>query len=324
MKILEGVHGIDAEPSPGTISRQYLILGDKLALIDSGISSSGKKILSYIESIGYDAKDLSFVINTHGHIDHFSGNAEIKNASNAKILAHKLDVPWIEDVHKYFDEVYTSYKQYIPDWEGVKSWFDSRIAQKHTKVDRYAEDGGVLDLGDGVKLKILHTPGHTRGSVSIYDSGHHALMIGCCVQGFKGLGIYVDVDAELRTLKRLHGLEDVKYQLSAHTTPHTLGWSEAQDYMGKSIEGINRMHELVRESLSAELSKEFFNYHRPYNIREITTIVSCKLGIERAMLVHYDKNPVRFSTIQAHLDKLVADNEARKIEKNGQVLWVSK
>jgi hydroxyacylglutathione hydrolase len=97
-------------------------------VIDPGIESEreAEEILDFIKEKGLRIK---YIINTHGHSDHTSGNTVIKEATGAPILIHESDAP----------QVY---------------------------ADRKLVDGDVLHVGC-VKLVVLHTPGHTKGGISL-------------------------------------------------------------------------------------------------------------------------------------------------------------
>jgi len=79
----------------------FLLDGDELVLIDSGdgTASSIKELSDKLKKIGIKLNDISMIINTHEHIEHFGGNAAIKDISGAKILVHRLAVPLIEDMN---------------------------------------------------------------------------------------------------------------------------------------------------------------------------------------------------------------------------------
>lgn len=116
-------------------------------LIDGALPTSPPEILSNIRELGFDPKDVKYLLNSHAHFDHSGGLAELKRETGAQMVAHKGDVSALEGGFYLGSE---------------------RLAQWQTPpvtVDIEIEDGYVLELGD-TKLVAHHTPGHSRGCTS--------------------------------------------------------------------------------------------------------------------------------------------------------------
>ena len=116
------------------------------ALIDPAFDS--KKILDEVEKGGYE---LTHIINTHCHSDHSAGNAAIMAATGAKLLIHELDA---ERLDKVLNRVF------------------SRLlgGKGSPRPDILLKDGDVIKIGENI-LKVIHTPGHTIGSICLYTDG---------------------------------------------------------------------------------------------------------------------------------------------------------
>jgi glyoxylase-like metal-dependent hydrolase (beta-lactamase superfamily II) len=104
----------------------------KCAVIDPGADK--KSILKYIKN---NALQLEYILTTHFHYDHTSEAESISAESGAKIAMHKDDVPHYAK-----------------------------------KVDVVLHDGDIIKIGETVKLRVIHTPGHTPGGVCFYTDGH--------------------------------------------------------------------------------------------------------------------------------------------------------
>ncbi len=127
------------------------MLGDEetrsCAIIDPAFDPD--KILNTVDDAGYT---ITHVINTHGHSDHTSGNAAIIEATGAQLCIHKNDA---QQVTRLLTRVLSRFM-------GGKG---------SPKASRILDDNDILTIGK-TELKVLHTPGHTPGSICIYAKGH--------------------------------------------------------------------------------------------------------------------------------------------------------
>jgi hydroxyacylglutathione hydrolase len=153
MEVSKGIHlfaGISGS------SNTYLI--DEEILIDPGIEEFSGKLSEAIKSIGFDLKKINLIIDTHGHYDHSSANSFFKNLTGAKICAHKLDTEKIET--------------------GLGSAYEFFSAKpESSKIDRFLEDGEIIKTKNHT-FKTIHTPGHTSGSICLYDEKNKILISG--------------------------------------------------------------------------------------------------------------------------------------------------
>lgn len=117
------------------------------AVIDP--SFDPEKILAEAEN---DGCRITHVINTHGHSDHVSGNASILEATRADLLIHEADA---DQVSKLLNRAL------------------SRVmgGRGSPRATRRLKDNEVIHIGE-TALTVIHTPGHTPGSVCLYAPGH--------------------------------------------------------------------------------------------------------------------------------------------------------
>lgn len=91
------------------------------------------------------------ILNTHGHVDHTGANVEIKDRYQAPIAMHQDDLPLLE--------------------ESIQLEFGLMLGAKPTpRPDRLLSDGDEVRVGQ-TSLKVIHTPGHSPGSVCFYTPG---------------------------------------------------------------------------------------------------------------------------------------------------------
>ncbi len=161
MEFLPGIHLI-----PGVLwSRIYLIEGENMAIVDTGLPGSARKVMSYIRSIGRDPVDLAYVLMTHSHPDHTSNALAVANSTGAGIFAHPEDTKRHRDgiVSLSYMGAFTSLNLPLPFLE-------------RTPVSHLVKDGEVLPIGAGIR--VIHTPGHTPGSVCYFDESAGVLYSG--------------------------------------------------------------------------------------------------------------------------------------------------
>ena len=143
----------------------YLIYGTNgVFLIDTGVASSEETIFDYVRKAGRKTEDIYMVIQTHAHPDHIGATRTIKGETGCTVAIHPAEKSWIENVELQASE------RPAPEFESLVS---GSVA-----VNRLLEDGEVFDLGCGLKLQIFHTPGHSRGSISILLLGYMVLFSG--------------------------------------------------------------------------------------------------------------------------------------------------
>ncbi|MEN6462253.1 MAG: MBL fold metallo-hydrolase, partial [Syntrophomonas sp.] len=108
-------------------------------------------IIDNMAKCGVDISQIKTIIATHGHIDHIGGLKKMKDRLGARVVAHQLELPAIEDG--------------LPQLTAA-SWY--RVEYQKVKVERVLKEELEKVEAGGVELFCMHTPGHTRGGISIY------------------------------------------------------------------------------------------------------------------------------------------------------------
>jgi glyoxylase-like metal-dependent hydrolase (beta-lactamase superfamily II) len=149
-------------------------------LIDTGVPGQFEDIKAAIENVGLSFSNLRRVILTHQDVDHIGSLADILEAGGGKIevYAHADDVPYIEgekplikmDMSR-FEGLFAS----LP--EDVREKVKAQFANLQTsKVTHTLEDGETFPFHKGIK--IIHTPGHTPGHISLFIEDEKLLIAG--------------------------------------------------------------------------------------------------------------------------------------------------
>ncbi len=166
MEIIPNVHLI-----PSRLVNVYLIVdADGLTLIDTGLSNHAKKVLKYIADLGRKPNDLRRIIITHADSDHFGALAELKAASQARVLASSIEANAIEAGRASRPLKARGLQK------ALLSLIGPLFRAKPAVVDERVSDGDELPVLGG--LRVIETRGHTPGHISLYSPSHQILFGG--------------------------------------------------------------------------------------------------------------------------------------------------
>ena len=148
---------------------------DSYTLIDTGITGDATRILDHLKEVGGKPEQLKQIILTHSHPDHTGGHAELIERTEARVLAHELDVPVIVGDAEF-------QMPNVPDEERefMKMAIDKTPPAKPARVDRALRDGDEIELGSGAIA--VHVPGHTPGSMAVFLPKEKMLFAGDTVE----------------------------------------------------------------------------------------------------------------------------------------------
>lgn len=168
-------------------ANSFLIAGAEPTLIDCGSSEGYPALKRSLAEHGYLPRDIRRVIATHGHWDHVSGMALLREESDAELWLHAAERESVER----------------GDGEMTSSFLYDRPFPP-VAVDHELCDGDVLDV-NGCRFEVIHTPGHSPGSISLLTGmpGLRVLITGDTVWGGFSPRIGSDIDAWQGSLDRL-------------------------------------------------------------------------------------------------------------------------
>ena len=144
-----------------------LIAEEELTLIDTGFRGSAPKIIRFLHSLGRSEREISLIIITHNHFDHIGGLAELRRLTPAKVARHKADIGVTESELPY-PKFIQKLLRHLP--------LSASHSVKPGKVDIQLGGGEVLKPLGG--LQVIHTPGHTPGSISLFSPQNKLLIVG--------------------------------------------------------------------------------------------------------------------------------------------------
>jgi glyoxylase-like metal-dependent hydrolase (beta-lactamase superfamily II) len=278
MEITKGIHQIETSypEMAGVPLYIYLIIDKEVALIDTGVPGFTKRhVAPYLEGLGLKISDITMILNTHGHPDHFGGNKDVKDASGARIFAPLVDAAWVEDHDRHWRELWEAFPGDLSFDSSVRKLIMDDYCGPNTRVDVILRDGDRIVLGEEHVLVVVPTPGHSPGHVSFYDAKHTVAFTGDTVQGMgipmmgkdTLLGpLYTDVDAYTAGLKALVNL-DIAYLLGAHCAAMTD--REAKNLLRDSLAYVERADRFIQDTLKEAVT--------PLSVAQIAEAVGTKL-----------------------------------------------
>jgi glyoxylase-like metal-dependent hydrolase (beta-lactamase superfamily II) len=182
MEIVRGIHLID-----GVQCNCYLLENNGLSLIDTGYPGQTGSILNYMKKkLGRTPSDLKTIILTHCDIDHIGNARNLREITGARIAIHKVEAEYVagrktrlgpNPARWDIDAVYKAIAGYM----GL------------IKVQPFEADITVEEEDELAGLRVISAPGHTAGSMALYEPDKRILFSG---------------DSMIYTGKRMHGSPD--------------------------------------------------------------------------------------------------------------------
>jgi glyoxylase-like metal-dependent hydrolase (beta-lactamase superfamily II) len=163
-EIIEGIHRVDEASANMAHSNVYLATnGKEITVIDTGTSGNAKKTVSYIQKIGRQPAEVTVIVLTHFHMDHVGSAKELKGLlPNAKIAVHEADADYV-----------TGEKPMPKPRSIFFRAVSSFIKPASVQVDLRLQDKDTIG-----QLTVIHTPGHTPGSIALLDEARKVLFVG--------------------------------------------------------------------------------------------------------------------------------------------------
>ncbi|RPI38553.1 MAG: MBL fold metallo-hydrolase [Methanoregulaceae archaeon] len=211
----------------------YIILGETITLIDTGVAGCERTIFATIRSAGRDPAEIALIVLTHSHPDHIGAAKAIRAVTGCSIAAHPAERRWIEDVELQNRE------RPVPGF--------ATLVGGPVQLDHELDDGDAIEPDDtrAVDLQVLHTPGHSPGSISLWMESEGALFSGDAIPVTGDLPVYDDAVASARSLHRLRGIAGIRILLSSWDDPREK--DDAYRQMDRGAEYLQRIHEAVRQ-----------------------------------------------------------------------------
>ncbi|MCP4231692.1 MAG: MBL fold metallo-hydrolase [bacterium] len=152
-------------------TRAYLLRGDGNVLVDARRPGDGKRILCVIAAVNLSPDDINLVILTHCHFDHIGGAERLREETGAPIMIHRDDAAFVRLGSNPELRVVRPIGNVLiplvaPGKASKAKPFDPDIVV----------DGGCSLDEYGISAELIHTPGHTPGSISVLTDGGEAIV----------------------------------------------------------------------------------------------------------------------------------------------------
>ena len=155
-------------------SNVYVIVEERPVLIDAGFPLDEKRIIRTLRGA-----DPALMVATHYHIDHVGPMSRIKRRFGAAVAAHAIDARVMEGIVPY--QVYKL--------DPLRAVYYRLLAPLYpyefVEMDTWLEEGDVVDALGG--LEVIHLPGHTDGSIALYQRERGILFTGDTIRNEKGV-----------------------------------------------------------------------------------------------------------------------------------------
>jgi glyoxylase-like metal-dependent hydrolase (beta-lactamase superfamily II) len=168
VEIVPGIVRIPTAPASAINSYAFVEGDGSVTLVDTGLKSAPKRIYAALAELGKQPSDVNRIILTHAHSDHAGGLQTVHHDTGGRLHVHETDAEWVRkgevpprDKRSFIARVMA----YLPD-PGFAP----------TEVDEVITDNQLLDVAGG--LRVVHTPGHTSGHVSLLHESSGVLITG--------------------------------------------------------------------------------------------------------------------------------------------------
>jgi len=216
-EIVPGLFGVAVKVFGIPYVNAFLLTEGELTLIDTGLPKKQSAIERALRDLSMRVEQVRHIVLSHQHVDHVGNADAIGKSAGARVYAHPADAPVIRGDVPRPGVAHPSWLSKLTDWIGDRT--GSGTAQP-ASVDELIEDGQVLPIGGG--LRVIHTPGHTPGHVSLL--WRRVLIAADAAGGLFGrvgppLGTYTeDIDVAKQSIRKLAEL-DFDVACFGHGTP---------------------------------------------------------------------------------------------------------
>ncbi len=248
-----------------------IIFGDRITLIDTGIKGSEEKIFAYIEQNNRKITDIKTIILSHSHPDHIGSAAIIKDLTNCEVLAHRGEIDWIENIEIQNKE------------RPVPGFFN--LVDRSVKVNKLLEDKQFINIDKDITIEIIHSPGHSKGSINILFKEDNILFTADSIPLINDIPNYDSYPDLINSLEGIKKRNDFSILLTSWTPPLMNG-PEIEKIISDGEKYMFELENIVKKTYIGE---------------ETETFMFCKATIEKLGLPPFLVTPIVDKAFRSHL-----------------------
>lgn len=210
MEVIPGIHEIRSR-----ISNCYLVVDHDIMLIDTGMPGNSSKITDYIEkTLKRSLQDIKTIVITHNHFDHVGSLSKMKDITRAKVAIHPADADYIRGKEPFAGPAFIN---------AIMRLIQIIYRTKPVEPDILLKDGDLIG-----EYRVIHTPGHSPGSICLYNPQNKVIFVGDNLQYKEGKlqspgeRLLPEPEKYEESMKKLAEL-DIEVILTGHTAPVTSG-----------------------------------------------------------------------------------------------------
>lgn len=223
METVPGIHGFY-----GRTVNYYLTVHNKdIMLVDTGLPGNSSKIAGYVENtLKRDIHDIKTIVITHSHFDHVGSLSKMKNITNAQVAIHPADADYIRGKTKHMGGSFMN---------AIIKLYQTIYRTKPVEPEILLNDGDTIG-----EYQVIHTPGHSPGSICLYNPQNKVLFAGDSLQYKKGKlqspgeRLILEPEKYAESMKKLLNY-DIEVILTGHTAPVT---SDANELLREFVKKL--------------------------------------------------------------------------------------
>jgi glyoxylase-like metal-dependent hydrolase (beta-lactamase superfamily II) len=196
---------ITPEKSLPRFVNSIIIFGDTITIIDSGVKDSYIHIYDYIEKNNRKVSEIKTLIISHSHPDHIGSANRIKNDTGCKVIGHVNEKDWIENIDMQY---------HIRPVPGFYN-----LVEEPVTLDLALIGGEELSLSKDITVRVINTPGHSKGSFSMLFKEDMILFTADSLPLENDIPTYDNFKELKNSVATIKSLHNYKSLLSSWTAP---------------------------------------------------------------------------------------------------------